>query len=140
MTEEQIANLHAELEIKHPKVIAYAILIGQGLAHATRDKFSYLQNDFENVNKLIELENREIINFELVTSRIVLNQNSEKAETLKQIENIIERAVANEAQRVILYYSGYARSNGNWCLSSESSAAASDFDISLEDIYRTLAD
>jgi len=140
MTDEQIESMHAAFEIKHPKVSTYAILIGQGLAHSTRDKFRYLQRDFENAKKLIELENREILNFQLLTSRIVLKQNSTKTEILNQIETIIEKAVADEAQRVIIYYSGYARNNGNWCLSSEGEAAESAFEIRLEDIYTTLAD
>ena len=133
--------MHADLEIKHPKVITYAILIGQGLAHSTRDKFRYVQKDFENAMKLIELEHKDILNFQLLTNRIVLNENSEKLEILKQIGTIIEKAVADEAQRVIIYYSGYARSNGNWCLSSESAVAAEGaFEIQLEDIYTTLAE
>jgi len=54
---------------------------------------------------------------------------------LGQIESVVENAVEEEAQKVVIYYSGYARTTGNWILSQESENTGSAFQISLRDIY-----
>lgn len=60
--------MYTKFEIQHPKVVTYAILIGQGLANSKQDRFRYLQKDFENVQKLIQLQNQQVLNFNLVVN------------------------------------------------------------------------
>ena len=62
---EALNKMFEELIGEHPKVLTHALLIGQGLVEKPKyqeDEYRHLRTDFANIKKVLEHEQKDILN------------------------------------------------------------------------------